>query len=533
MARSWQPVFRQAVSVMWVVRINSTPPQDMTLRKVITVGRHIDNDVIVGGERIADHHARIETDERGSRLVPVEGRVAIEVNGAPLSVPFGLKPGDEITIGDASMSIVDDGAESAIARASSIRWELEGEKGELVDEHVALNRITTVGRSDDCDVVLKEGHISRTHARLHPIADEVYLEDLGSANGTYLNGQRIWGAIRLHHGDHVRFDETSFRVYGKTTTVESGATVIRPGELQGEEPAAAPGLDGDPIAPTRVIDPSATVENPRVPTAIGNARDVADRETGRDLDTVQQMEKLASDSIENPFDSALAETSVMDLSDMKQAMTDDGEAEDAESRGVPADKEDVPLLKTVVIAPELPTVTGGDQIPPTMVLEAGRLPPEDAGRLPPEEAGRLPPEKDEATEALTVEGDLPHLLGLTAPVVGDMLSLRQGRMTLGRATDCDLVVSEPSVSSRHAQVIVNASGVTLMNLFSANGTFVNGEPIDTVKLKPGDVIQMGRVEFLFEPDQKMLAQRKGLPSWIYVLIGFGIVAAMLGIVIFV
>ena len=104
-------------------------------------------------------------------------------------------------------------------------------------------------------------------------------------------------------------------------------------------------------------------------------------------------------------------------------------------------------------------------------------------------------------------------------------------MTLGRATDCDLVVTEPSVSSRHAQVIVNAAGTTLMNLFSANGTFVNGEAIDTVKLKPGDVIQLGRVEFLFEPDEKMLARSQGLPYWVYLLLGVGVVGVIVGAVL--
>ena len=175
------------------------------------------------------------------------------------------------------------------------------------------------------------------------------------------------------------------------------------------------------------------------------------------------------------------------------------------------------MLKTIAMAPELPTITDAEQIPPTMVMEAQRL----------------PPARDEATEPLSVEGALPRLLGLTPPVTGEMLTLNRGRMTIGRATDCDLVVSEPSVSSRHAQVIVNAAGTTLMNLFSANGTFVNGEPIDTVKLKPGDVIQMGRVEFLFEPDEKTLARRQELPLWVYLLLGFGVVAAILGGVLFI
>lgn len=494
---------------MWVVRINSTPPQDKTLRKVITMGRHIDNDVIVGGEHIADHHARIETDERGSRLVPVQGRGSIEVNGKPLSVPFGLKPGDEISIGDTTMCIVDDDDEATIARVSAIRWELEGEEGEHSGEHVTISRIIAVGRSDDNDIVMKEGHISRVHARLHPIGDEVYLEDLGSANGTYVNGQRIWGAIRLHHGDHVRFDEASFRVYGKTATVESGITVIRTDDPMGSPPKAsvtpepAPDLEesANAIAEPEPLDPFATAENPEVP-----------RPTENDASALHADADAEDD---------LAKTEVTDLAELEKLMDEAGNEEssliDLEDDARDDEDHEPPLLKTIAMAPELPTITDADQISPTMVVEAQRL----------------PPARDEATEPLTVEGALPRLLGLTPPVTGEMLTLNRGRMTLGRATDCDLVVSEPSVSSRHAQVIVNAAGTTLMNLFSANGTFVNGEPIDTVKLKPGDVIQMGRVEFLFEPDEKMLARQQGLPLWVYLLLGFGVVAAILGGVLFI
>lgn len=488
---------------MWVVRINSAPPQDKTLRKVITLGRHIDNDVIVGGERIADHHARIETDERGSRLVPVQGRGSIEVNGTPLSVPFGLKPGDEIRIGDTSMSIVEGQGAAGLGSASGMRWELEGESGELVGEHVPLTRVITVGRSDDCEVVMKEGHISRTHARLHPIADEIYLEDLGSANGTYVNGQRIWGAIRLHHGDHVRFDEASFRVYGRAATVESAATVIR-------APDADEGTAADEeMAATRVLDPSETVENPQVAEVQGDA------EAPLDLDSIEELEARMDDAFESD-DISAAETSVSDLAQIEQgvAARAAGDGASTTPQSPPADESEPPLLDTVATPPPKRTRSRGDAIPPTVVLEAHRLPPEG----------------DDATEPMTVEGDLPRLLGLTPPVSGEVLQLRQGRMTLGRASDCDLVVSEPSVSSRHAQLVVNAAGATLMNLFSANGTFVNGKPIDSVKLKSGDVIQMGRVELLFEPNEKMVVQGKSsMPGWAYVLIGFVAVVAIFGI----
>jgi hypothetical protein len=62
-----------------------------------------------------------------------------------------------------------------------------------------------VGRMADCWLTLDDDLISRYHARFHVGADHVALEDLGSRNGTYVNGERLTGKITLHHADKLRF----------------------------------------------------------------------------------------------------------------------------------------------------------------------------------------------------------------------------------------------------------------------------------------------------------------------------------------
>lgn len=79
---------------------------------------------------------------------------------------------------------------------------------------IPLKADTLLGRQADCDILLTEGHTSRKHARLL-LADGTYwLEDLGSANGTFVNGARISGRARLASGDRLRFDveEYDFRI---------------------------------------------------------------------------------------------------------------------------------------------------------------------------------------------------------------------------------------------------------------------------------------------------------------------------------
>jgi hypothetical protein len=61
-----------------------------------------------------------------------------------------------------------------------------------------------VGRMADCWLTLDDDLISRCHARFHVGAALVELEDLGSRNGTYVNGERLDGKIELHHADKLR-----------------------------------------------------------------------------------------------------------------------------------------------------------------------------------------------------------------------------------------------------------------------------------------------------------------------------------------
>jgi pSer/pThr/pTyr-binding forkhead associated (FHA) protein len=80
------------------------------------------------------------------------------------------------------------------------------------DEHALDSAPLTVGRSADNDVELRgDRFASAAHARFDPRPDGVWLEDLGSTNGTFVNGVKVDGARRLAHGDVVRVGETDLR----------------------------------------------------------------------------------------------------------------------------------------------------------------------------------------------------------------------------------------------------------------------------------------------------------------------------------
>jgi hypothetical protein len=69
----------------------------------------------------------------------------------------------------------------------------------------------TMGRADGSDIPVDDPFASSVHARIFPRGQFMYIEDMGSTNGTYLNGRRLRAAERLKVGDTVRIGETEYR----------------------------------------------------------------------------------------------------------------------------------------------------------------------------------------------------------------------------------------------------------------------------------------------------------------------------------
>jgi hypothetical protein len=73
------------------------------------------------------------------------------------------------------------------------------------------DRPVTVGRQSDCTIPLNDQNVSRRHAQITPGRGAYLIADLGSTNGTMLNGTRITGEQRLNDGDILSFGSTYVR----------------------------------------------------------------------------------------------------------------------------------------------------------------------------------------------------------------------------------------------------------------------------------------------------------------------------------
>ena len=81
------------------------------------------------------------------------------------------------------------------------------------DEFPVNSAPLTVGRGGQNDLVLTgDDFASARHARVEVRGDGVWVQDLDSTNGTFVNGSRVAGAQRLDHGDVLRVGETDLRV---------------------------------------------------------------------------------------------------------------------------------------------------------------------------------------------------------------------------------------------------------------------------------------------------------------------------------
>ncbi len=88
--------------------------------------------------------------------------------------------------------------------------------GQLVfptgESHRLDSRAITVGRGSQNDIALDEDDFaSARHARIEPRRDGVWVEDIGSTNGTFVNGSRLSQPHRLAHGDVIRVGSTDIR----------------------------------------------------------------------------------------------------------------------------------------------------------------------------------------------------------------------------------------------------------------------------------------------------------------------------------
>ncbi|MDI4510610.1 FHA domain-containing protein [Moraxella osloensis] len=160
-------------------------------------------------------------------------------------------------------------------------WQLIGLSPALADLTIDIDKSLSIGRSDSNNLVLATSQISRQHAKINCIGEQLYVQDLGSSNGTFVNGERIGtDAHALQATDELAFADLVFLVVNAPVDALDDASFLD--SLQ----------DIENFTPTTDIhtqtESTASVE-PISPNAAANAAPVIDVVTTQDFLPSEQL----------------------------------------------------------------------------------------------------------------------------------------------------------------------------------------------------------------------------------------------------
>lgn len=347
------------------------------------------------------------------------------------------------------------GSESHAGRSPQGRFVLEHQK---TRRKTPVQGTITVGRGAERELVLDCVKCSRLHAEFRIEGAELRVEDRGSTNGSYVNGRKIGEPTALGHGDLVQFGDDRFRVIDveqESTQPDADRTVVASGgdlnALLGDDaPSGADWPDG--------------------------SEDAVSRHAGHDRpDSRREDAKIDARSSDG------------------EAMRSSQGALDAAIPGSWADADQLEQASHT-----------------SMLIHEEMLAPEH-------ESPSLDPEIAIARAREHAGPDRPILVGLNESVMGVMFELDAGKdatgkdrskWEIGRGERADIAIDADSVSGRHCQLVQDKGRWKIVNMMSANGTFVNDRKVLSAYLQPGDVIRMGSVELVFDARVRGARRRK-------------------------
>lgn len=189
-----------------------------------------------------------------------------------------------------------------IETAVTDTWQLNALTEVLGDLTLTVNDSLSVGRGSDNDVVLGSKQVSRNHALLSVLDGQLYVKDLDSSNGTFINEQRIEGnkSSLLQVNDTIGFASFSFQVNAPVTATEPNVLAAQPiaeeniiEEAVIEEPTAEESMAEEQVIKEQVasqapVTESATNESVVKETGIEEVLHMADNVKADPVDTVSK-----------------------------------------------------------------------------------------------------------------------------------------------------------------------------------------------------------------------------------------------------
>ncbi|RKY94595.1 MAG: hypothetical protein DRQ13_08055, partial [Ignavibacteriae bacterium] len=218
--------------------------------RILTVGRSPQSDIVIDNKKVSSNHAQFKILNNEIILKDVGSTNGTYVNGEKIT---SLKVTVNDTITFSKNHTFDWKQLEELLKTDQT---VKSKGAERVHTKIKGKDVITIGRSSDNDLVINNIKVSRKHAKLEKYLGEWYVEDLGSSNGTFLNGEKISraritpkdvltiGGIPLNieklfaaqkeiKGDiQIAANNITFRVKDKIIVDDIGLTIL-PGEFVG------------------------------------------------------------------------------------------------------------------------------------------------------------------------------------------------------------------------------------------------------------------------------------------------------------
>jgi pSer/pThr/pTyr-binding forkhead associated (FHA) protein len=199
------------------------------------IGSAPDGQVVLTQPGVAGVHCEINVQGDHATVSAPDAAHAVTVNGRAIGGPMSVRPGDLIGVGSIQARLVAvEKAVATVARPAAVddsgatrvrmavpRFVLRGVSGAAFGKTYPVPGPVVIGRQQDCDISIPSEEISRRHAQVKPTADGLMVEDLGSANGTFINGKRVQAGL-MRPGEELRLDAIRFLLVAPGAEMPSG-----------------------------------------------------------------------------------------------------------------------------------------------------------------------------------------------------------------------------------------------------------------------------------------------------------------------
>jgi pSer/pThr/pTyr-binding forkhead associated (FHA) protein len=170
-------------------------------------------DLVLDDARVSRRHAVVRPVDDGVEIEDLGSANGTSVNGAAISGSKRLRNGDVVLIGGIRLTAHTGPSRDSVTvlAANASGPSIVVTRGPQAGRRHPIGTELIIGRHD-ADLRLEDPQVSRRHAVVRAIDGELEIEDLASANGTFVNGSRLTGAQRLHPGDEITIGAVALEV---------------------------------------------------------------------------------------------------------------------------------------------------------------------------------------------------------------------------------------------------------------------------------------------------------------------------------